>query len=385
MEDRRLATVTGVSMVSIFLGVAVWFPSFTVGKPLWGILLTDFLYFASITQGALAITIILRVASARWSAYFYRLALATALAFSPAGLIMLLQIFIAKNDIFYWAEEAHTSPWFNAPLFFSRHLVLFILFYLIVGKLWWISRDAGLGKLLNNRLLVTGFIFLIVFVAYETILSWDFGMTLNKGFADTAYAVIFILGSVYAGTALLVILMAAAKKYLGAQVFDHRQFESLAQVLLALSIFWFYVWYTQFFSIWFVNLPEETEPIYLRIFHGYGYIFFPSITLISVIPFLALIFKKVRDSVAGVSMVSASILIGFWLDRYLIVIPSLIKEEKITQTAMLHPVNVFFTLGVIGGITLVFIRLLRAYPMTIPIEHHEAARDPIIAEPTGWQ
>jgi hypothetical protein len=352
------------------------------------ILLTNFIYLVGLTQGALAIAVILRLTSARWSAHFYRLAITLALAAFPLGLLMMLLIFAAQGSLLYWIGYGD-KLWHNQLFFMARNLVPFLLFYLAAGRLWLTGngpvREAWrTAETLNNRLLVTGFWLLLSFVAYQTIASWDLGMILNYHFVDTLYSVFFILGSVYGGTALLVVAMAGAQKVMGTKAFAADQFNSMAQLILALSIFWFFVWWTQFMAVWFTNLRTATEPMYLRIF-AYSPVFFASIILIAVVPFTVLIFNRARESQTAVTAVSISVLMGIWLERYLMVVPALVKQEMIPRQALLSPLNVGFTLLVFAATLLIWRAILTRYPQTLPPLDQDLVDDHLITEAIGWK
>ena len=392
--SSRLTKLAGISIALFFIGLATWLIMLGIGQPAWGILISDYLYFAGITQGALAIAVILRITSAGWSAKFFRLAAALALSFFPIGIGMLMAIFAARNHIFYWYDGSHDNFWYNPFFFFIRTFVPFLVFYTLARRLLRRStsteavathRDTDPAGSLNNRLLVTGFFLLLSFVFYQTMIAWDFSMLLNKHFADTAYSVVFGVSSVLGGIALLIVIMSLSMNFLGTTAFSSEQIRNMAQLMLGITILWFYIWYTQFFNIWFVNLPEETEPIYLRIFHGYGGVFGFSIFFAAVIPFFSLIFKKVRESRLAVTVIACSILLGLWLDRYLMAVPALAKDGKIADIPLLHPVNILFTAGILGAIIFVFTRLVGTHGSIVPQTEEEVEDDPLIAHVTGWQ
>lgn len=397
MDDKKRLGMLSVPLLAVTgLGLGMWvFAMVALGKPAWGIFLANFLFFTSVSQGVLAAAIILRITSAKWSAGLFRLASTATLSFAPVVLIMLVFIFISRGAMFYWVGEAEHNLWYNSIFFIVRNLVPLIGFYALARSLALVGKNASAGGSFDNEahgqpefkhdLLRLGFFTLVFFVLYQTVMAWDLGMILNHGFADTAYAPIFIIGSVYAGVAALVLLMAGAKRFFGSVGFSDLHFSSLGQLLLGLSLFWIYAWYTQFFSIWFVNLPEETGPIYLRIFHGYGAIYVAALVFTGFLPFAMLLLTKIRESSIGVTIASASILTGIWLDRYLIAVPPLIEAKRTAPMSLINPANILFSVGVLALFTFLLVLAVGRSKGVIYTSEAELKGELLISEPTGWQ
>lgn len=159
----------------------------------------------------------------------------------------------------------------------------------------------------------------------------------------------------------------------------------MGQLILGLSIFWTYAWYIQFFSIWFANLPEEFEPVYLRIFGGYMGSYVSYVVLMGAIPFFGLILKKVRESVVGVTIVSGAIIIGAWLERYVMTVPALVHEETAASLPIVHPINILFTLGILALFLLLVLIEVRRRHEILPETSEELASETLITDPMGWQ
>ncbi|MCL5291508.1 MAG: polysulfide reductase NrfD [Actinobacteria bacterium] len=333
----------------------------------WGILLTNFIFLLGLTQGALSIAVILRLSSARWSAGFFRLAANVALFVSPLAVLMLLVV-LGGYSTFNLAREA-SHPWNSSLFFLARHLLSFLAFYVAA----WVLLKTDMAK--RTVLALTPFL-LIAFVVNETFVAWDMGMMLNHGFADAIYAPFFIAGSIYGGVALFFLIMAGVRRYLHSTLFAAEHFKNMAQLLLGFSLIWAYFWWSQFITIWYANLPEETETLYTRIFSpSYNKIYFATMALIWVIPFSLLVFKKVRESVGALSAISASVLIGLWLDRYLIVMPSLAEKHEAAGFPLSGAVVLLVSLAFLSALAFAFAKRLARKPAIL-----SASEDVI-----GWQ
>lgn len=315
----------------------------------WGIVLTNFIYLLGITQGALALAVILRTSSARWSGGIFRLAAVLALSFAPIAAVMLLVILGDKSAIGFSREATH--PWNDYSSLFARQILSLLAFYVLALAIKLVfTRNA------RSVLKITPF-FLIAFVANESLVAWDLAMMLNHGFADSIYAPFFIAGSIYGGTALLTLIATAIKRYSDEAQFTLEQIKNMGRLLLAFSLVWAYFWWSQFLTIWYANLPEETGAIYERIFAPfYGSIFYLSMALIWVLPFSALLFKKIRESTKSLFAISACILGGLWLDRYLIVMPSLAEKGAPHALPLLDAVAIAISAAFLSAIGLAISR-----------------------------
>lgn len=386
-------------MVTLFVVAVAGIFSFLISKePPWNILLSNFIYFLGITQGALVVAVILRLSSAKWSNIFYRLASPIALAFLPIGTVMLITILLFKDSIFYWTDKAvYHHPWFDISFFMIRSIVPFLLFYLIAWLLFrnsqpqYLLRNPRYYKIISdetafNKLHIRlGFLLLIAFVVNETFFSWDLGMTLNPHYAETVYSVLYIGSSVLGGTAALIVLMWFSKNYLDVKVFKAEQFSNMSQFLLGLVLIVGYLRFSQFFPIWYANMPLETKALYLKIFSAYKPVFALALTFTGVIPFILLIFSKIRSSDRALSIVSGFILVGLWLDSYLATTPPLAEKHVITNTFILSPVNIVFSLGVLSGFIFLLTYFFLKNPRSMPATEEAVEDDMLVVKAEGWQ
>lgn len=390
VDSKRFAPLSMLSISLFVMGIIV-FAAYTpiFGKPPWGVLVATFIFATSITQGALAIAVILRITSSRWGASLYRLAASIAVGFFPFGLIMLIAIFFGKGQIFYWADEAH-HPWQNYTFFIARNLITFLVAYVFIFRAYRISNESkNMSEdevpALNHKLLMNGFFVILSLIAYQTIMSIDLGMTLNQHWSDTFYTLLFMMISLYGGTALLAIIMYVSKNYLKVDTFKKEHFQSISYLLFTFTLMWTFFWYSQYFNIWYVNIPEETSAIFLRVFDkAYRPTFLASLVLLMGIPFARFLYHKIRNSHEVILLASVSVLLGVWLERYLIVIPALVKNGNIKGLFVLNPVNIVFTLGILGGTAYTAIARIKKNEHVFP-DSEAQKTDALFIDPKGWQ
>ena len=394
MKNKNIfRSVMTISATLFVLGVFGWLASWAIlDKPPWAILVSVLALFTGITQGAFVIAILLRTASAKWGAGLYRLTASIALAFLPFAAVMMFVIIVARNSLIPWAGQGDHHLWFNTIFFVARESIYFILFYGLTYKLFKTAQLKGSSgaKTGNHRMMILGLLTTVTYVYGTTIFSWDLGMTLNPHYADTIYGAYYIMTSLFGATALIILLTAFLNKKVGNDYFTPLQFRNLAILATALTIMVFYGWWSQFFPIWYANLPEETHTIYLRIFSRWGAMYGLMMILVSVIPFIALLFKKVRESAAALSAVSVIILVGLWIQQYLYSAIGLIREDRAADLSVFSLPNLSLTAGIAGGFLFVLFSILKRYPnayMASPAPDSDVAdteADYLFTQPQGW-
>jgi Ni/Fe-hydrogenase subunit HybB-like protein len=131
-----------------------------------------------------------------------------------------------------------------------------------------------------------------------------------------------------------------------------------------------YLFYVQFLVIWYGNLPEETRYIILRIRTSpWEPLAWAVLVLIFIIPFVTLLSRKIKSRPGIMALLGSLILIGMWLERYLLIAPSLMKG-RISSPGM---TEVLISAGFLGAMALTVILFLRTFPL-LPVS------DPLFCE-----
>lgn len=391
-NNQMFKRASMISAAMFVLGILGWVASWAVlDKPPWAIFVALLALFTGMTQGPFVIAILVRTASAKWGARLYRITAIMALSFLPVATVMLLIVFAAKYTIIPWSAHSQDHFWYNPGFFFGRQAVYFALFYGLTYRLFKTSRLKGpSAEGGNHRLMILGLPTAVTFVLGATIFSWDLGMTLNHHYADTIYGAYYIMTSFFGGTAMTILLITflnnANRSETEEDFFTPLHFQNLGTLATALTIVCFYGWWSQFFPIWYANLPEETNAIYLRIFSQWGVAYGIMMVFVSVIPFIALLFKRVRGSAMGLSRVAMVVLVGLWIQQYLYSAAPLINDGKTARLPVLSIPNIALTAGVLGAFLTVLFSLLRRYPdaYIAPLKGSEEDADYLMTQPEGW-
>ena len=189
-------------------------------------------------------------------------------------------------------------------------------------------------------------------------------------------------------TALLALVMRGSDELEG-EVTEARRHD-MGKMIFAFSIFWMYLFWSQYLVIWYGNIPEETGFIGARLgpqFLADGWMTRPywdwdSVTqqpyvlltlatwlLCWVVPFWVLLGQRPKKAPAILGAVALGSVIGFWLERYILVTPSLVSPASVLAGAPVTPfgwIELGITAGFVGLFGLCFLFFARVFPGALP-------------------
>jgi hypothetical protein len=272
------------------------------------------------------------VTGARWSVPFRRVYEALASNLWIAGLAMLAVVAL-RRDAYAWLPPegaAQGTFWFKAWWLAPTALVARTAFYVIAWSLLasaivWISRaqdrtaDASLTQ--HNRRLSA--VALLIFAPTFSLAACDWFMSLEPMWFSTVWGAYHFAG--LATSTLSVVVLVALHLRRGGHwrgTFTDDHLHDLGKLLLGFSCFWMYLWFCQYMLIWYANIPEETGYFVHRTRGAWGPLLVANVALNWVVPFLALLPRPSKRSGATMARVAGVVLVGRWLDLYLMVYPS---------------------------------------------------------------
>ena len=401
-SGRRYGLMLGVFAVLLLIAGA-WLGVMLTTAPdsvPWGFFVANYIYLLGITQFGVAFAAILRICRTKWARPFYRLGELMTLAFSPFAIGIFVLIFCyGRSELFWWLSPEpgeHLSAWLNADFLLIRNLIAQLVFYVlaaiyfIVGLVPDITADsAATGpawrQSLYRRLLKLGQdrdprrlqsymyllapVILITAVIANTFISWDFGMMLVRHYHSTVFPMYFAMGSMVAGSAAMLIMGAMMSRVMGfGAYFGKVQVKSLGIMITGLVLFWLYMFWAQFFVTWFGNLPNEFGPLWAQMYGHYAPLFWTQMICIIGIPIGTLIFAPVKRTWWAMVLVGTVINVGVWINRYLIVVPTL--DDSAVPFSSFFQLVLF--LGLISGFMLVLLWLMNVFPMISSWEMRDA-------------
>jgi len=358
----------------------------------WQALLVNFLFFGGLAQAGVVLSCILQVTSARWGRPLKRVAEATA-AFLPAAFVLLLVLLAGAAA---WAPWVHhpveaKAPWLNVPFFVLRELLAFLVLgglslryvhhslrpdigmlhesgerpaagvaaRLVAG---WrdIDTERAVGQRRQTRLAVA------VLVAYGwvfTLVAFDFVMALDPHWFSTLLGGYYFIGNLLIGIAFLAAVAAAGRRRLG--IADHvgrHQLHDLGKLLFGFCILWAYLFWSQYLVIWYGDLAEETEFVHHRMHGAWQPVAAAVFAMAFAGPFVVLLSRAVKTWAPGLAAVAAAVFAGMWLERFLLVAPSLWHGAGVP----LGLLELCVTAGVASLFALAYTTFLDHFP-TLPV------------------
>jgi molybdopterin-containing oxidoreductase family membrane subunit len=362
------------------------------GKGAWGVFMASAIYMLGLSQLGIVWAAIMRICNTRWARPMYRLGEVMTMASLPFAFAGLVLVYVyGRDDLLYWIGEQevfHRSAWLDERVLLWRHLLSQVIFYGIAVTYFYMSllpdvspEAAQEGPAWRRRLY--GWLLVrrgrhdvaaleekvyryapVVILAYalpNTIIGWDFGMMLWPFYHSTVFTMYFMQGSLFGGTALLLLLYA-----LLACLVDLRgwfepgvQLKNTGIMLTGFAMLWLYLFWAQFFVSWYGNLPHEYGPLWAQMTGRYAPFFWAQILCIIAIPIGSMIFAIVKRTLWAMLLIATAMNVGVWINRYLMVVPALTKEHHLFAA----PVEVALVLAPITGFLFVLLLLFSAIPM----------------------
>ena len=231
--------------------------------------LVAFLFFLSLGLGALFFVLIHYATQAGWGIVVRRLAENT-MAVLPLFALLFIPLLLGMTDLFPWVGKtagskdlvlAGKAPYLNTQFFLVRAAIYFTLWSAIALYYGGRSRkqDASGDHSISLRLRGLAGPALIAMALTQTFAAVDWIMSLNPYWYSTMFGVYWFAGSFvsfFALMTLMVVLLRRAKLMANAVSMEH--FHDLGKLLFAFTVFWAYIGFSQFFLIWYGNIPEET-------------------------------------------------------------------------------------------------------------------------------
>lgn len=298
----------------------------TMSFPNWAVFLDTYLFTLYIPLAATFWAAVLHLVNGKWR-YEVRFLMMSSRALFPLCFVMLLIILASGAHSFPWmGGETFGQPlngWHNQVFFDARQIILFLAvwaFCLHFAKLQrkdFPHSDPADRRRFRNFALLVPFVFCI----YGTIVAWDFEMTQLPRWWSPIYAPYHVESMIRAFLAFFIValFMLRQRDALKRRINDY-VFNYCAQIMLALTIIWTYLFFMQYLVMWYGNLPEEIVR-FNRMMNGPNWFLFWSFFLLnSFVPFLMLIFTPMRTSPALMLLPAGSIIVGTFIEHYMWII-----------------------------------------------------------------
>ncbi|MCU7551241.1 quinol:cytochrome C oxidoreductase [Chitinophagaceae bacterium LB-8] len=345
----------------------------------WASLLQNSVYFLLVVNASMFFICATTLAWGGWQMSFRRVTEAISACVPVIGVItlviLLAIVFGGNHEIYHWTDAEHVKH--DAALTFKKGFLnkgFYTAWSIITVVGWWLlgkkmrqlstsidndplTIEEGKSYIWKNTVWAALYIILFSLTVMSSI-PWFWLMSIDAHWFSTMYSWYTFASSFVAGIALITIYVVFLKNNGYLELVTREHLHDLGKFQFAFSIFWTYLWYSQFMLIWYANIPEETtyfEPRFQGVYRG---IFFLNLIINFLAPLLILMKRASKRNYGTITMMSVLILFGHWLDFYQMVFPSVSKEHVPFMLADLG-----IALGFVGLIMFLTARHLAKHPL----------------------
>ena len=352
----------------------------------WGFYIVNFVFFIGISHAGTLISAILRLSKAEWRRPITRMAeVITAIVLMIGGLHPILDLGRPDRMMNLLESGRLQSPLLwdvtSITAYFTASTVYLYLPMIPDiarirdrgGKLTWLYTFMAWGwqgteyqqKVLNRAINILMVMVIPIAISVHTVISYIFSMTLQPGWHSTIFGPYFVVGAIFSGIAALMIVMMAFRKVYHLETYlKEVHFRYLSTLLLIMSLIWSYFTFSEYLTGFFGAEPHEMEVIMYKFSGPFAPFFWGMVLCNFVLPVIILGFRKFR-TITGIFVASVAVVIGMWLERLIIVVPSLANPRMEVPLGIYMPTILEWSLFA-GGIA-VFVMAFMLFSKFFPI------------------
>ncbi len=406
MEDAALfqpilKTGKGFYITALFLlAVALWgFYAYTfqfryglgvtgLSRPVfWGFYITNFVFFIGISHAGTLISAILRLCRAEWRRPITRMAeaITVLVLFFGAGNV-LLDLGRPDRAIYVFRYGRIQSPLIWDVVSVSTYLTASTIYLYVplipdiallrdrvsgwrhrlytVLSLGWTGTTKQHHRL-EIAISILAIVVIPIAVSVHTVVSGVFAMTIQPMWHSTIFGPYFVVGAIYSGIAALLMVMAVIRKLYHLEDYIKLiHFNYLGMLLFVMALLWFYFTFAEYLTTFYGNEPMEMAVFWAKINGDYRGFFWAMVLFCFIIPFPILCNRKTR-TIAGTVIASGSIVIGMWLERFVIVVPTLINPRLPWDRTAYYPswVEISLALAFLSTFILLYMVFTKLFPI----------------------
>ena len=371
-------------------GIGIWGVNIPIG---WGFAIVNFVWWIGIGHAGTLISAILLLLRQPWRNSINRFAEAmTLFAVACAGMFPLLHL--GRPWLFYWLfpypNTMNYWPQFRSPLVWdvfavSTYFTISLVFWFIglipdlatlrdrstnrwaaiiygILAVGWRGSARHWSRYETAYLLLAGLATPLV-LSVHTVVSFDFAISIVPGWHTTIFPPYFVAGAIYSGFAMVLMLAIPIRKIYGLEDFiTQRHLDNSAKVMLATGLIVAYGYAMEAFMGWSSGTTYDAFTLWTRLHGPYAHVYWSLLTCNIFLPQLLWI-RKFRTNPGLLFMVSSIVLIGMWLERFVIVVVSLQRDFLTSSWGMYYPTRLewmtfIWTLWFFLAAMFLFLRIL---------------------------
>jgi molybdopterin-containing oxidoreductase family membrane subunit len=324
----------------------------------WGFYIINFVFFIGISHAGTLISAILRLSKAEWRRPITRMAeVITAIVLAIGGLHPIIDMgqpgrlwnLVTNGRLqspLLWDVTSISAYFAASTVYLYLPLIPDIAILRDRGtKPKWLYEFLAWGwqgtekqhKVLERAINILMVMVIPIAVSVHTVISYIFAMTVQPGWHSTIFGPYFVCGAIFSGIAALLIVMIAFRRvYRLERYLKEIHFNYLAILLLIMSFLWFYFTFSEYLTTYYGSEPDEMRVFWYKFTGDIAPLYWLMLICNFIIPLVLLSNRKTR-TIKGILIASISVVIGMWLERLIIVVPSLANPRLPYPTGIYIP------------------------------------------------
>jgi len=306
----------------------------------WSATYVALFFFFMISLGVLAFYGVQRASQAGWSPMLFRVMEGITAWLVPGGILLFVFLVLSvlhMNHLFVWMDAdtvAHDEllqgkAGYLNPTFFLIRAGIYLAGWIAYRE---ISRRLSLAQDASddNSNFVKNFrwsaAFLVFYLVSESMMSWDWIMSLDPHWFSTLFGWYVFASMFVSGITVIAMVTIYLKSRGYLPDVNDSHIHDLAKFMFGISIFWTYLWFSQFMLIWYANIPEEVTYYVTRI-ENYSLPFWGMVAMNFIFPLLVLMNSDYKRLNWFVIMAGIVVLMGHYLDVFNMVMPATVGDQ----------------------------------------------------------
>jgi hypothetical protein len=312
----------------------------------WAVLLHNSIFFALITVISVFIQAAASLAQGAWIVAYRRVPEAIGANVWLFGGIAVVVIFLVAfgfridghSPIYTWMTPGDDKVINGKSAFLNPKM--FVGFTLVTVGLWSFfgrkframslaqeSAPKNSTKIYWNMVKFSGIFLFIFALTLMSTTPWYWIMSIDAHWYSTMFSWYTFVSAFVSGMSLIMLWTIYLKNQGHLELVNKEHLHDIAKFMFAFTIFWTYVWFSQFMLIWYSNQPEETTYFNMRMHGPYSIIFFSNLILNFIMPFLILMARPSKRNYFTITFVAMLIIFGHWLDFFQMIMPGPLGEH----------------------------------------------------------
>ena len=398
----RFYALVALPAALVVAGLVSWFTQMFFGFGIsgirwpvfWGFYVTNFVFWIGISHAGTLISAILRLVNAGWRRPVTRCAeVITVFALMIGAMFPIIHL--GRPWLAFWLipypSERLIWPNFRSPLvwdFFAINTYLtgsLLFLYLPIIPDFAVARDRATGlrrriygalalgwrgtpkqwHRLETAMQIMAIAIIPVAVSVHTIVSFDFSMAPVPMWQTTIFGPYFVAGAIFSGIAALLLAMAALRRLLHLEAYLHPvHFENLGKLLLVMALLWGYFVFNERLVTYYGNEPAEMAVFWRTQRESFAPLYWTMVICNFVLPLVLMGIRRFR-TITGCVIASLGVVVGMWLERFLIIVPSLGHKYLPYSygTYQPQPVEIVITAATFAAIILLYALFAKFVPI----------------------